>query len=277
MGMNNRIVFSKNGSLNDFSVALSTYRGQIKTFTQVSGQDYLYIGSRLPFNHIYFKLQKPSINTAAMKVQYYDGTSWVDTVEVIDETEGFKKSGMVQFTPNRDKGWGMRSTNYNGEKVPGLEGIVIYDFYWTRISFDASLSEVEIKWAGNLFSNDDDLVSEFPDLLSTANIASWEDGKTNWEEQHVAASKLLTDDLVNKGIICGPEQILDWREFTTACIQKTAEIIFKGMGDDYKDDVLDARKEYNARLARRFSRLDLNNDATETAGERFHSVGFFTR
>lgn len=275
--MNNRIIYSDNGTLNDFSVALSRYDSQVKSFTPVKDEDYLYIGSRLPFNHIFFKFSTPSTITATMKVEYYNGTSWVNTVEVIDETDGFKQSGFVQFTPDRQKPWMMRSTNYAGEKVVGLEGIVIYDFYWVRISFNQTLSATTIKWIGNLFANDVDLDSEFPNLTRANTLASFKTGKTDWEEQHVRASQLLIDDLVNKGLICGPGQILDWREFTTACICKTAEIIYNGFGDDYKDDTINARKEYNARLNKRFARIDLNGDAAETEGERYHETGCFSR
>lgn len=283
--MNNRIVFSDNGTLDDFSVALSKYTGQVKTFTPVTGQDFLYVGSRLPFNHLYFNIIPPTVDPqnpiapvdATMKVEYFDGTTWNQVVEVIDETVGFTVPGFVQFTPNRQKGWMMRSTNYAGEKVTGLEQVVIYDFYWTRISFDVTLNETTLKWVGNLFSDDEDLGVEYPDLVRANTITSFKAGKTNWQEQHARAASLLIDDLVNKGLIYGAGQILDWREFTNACICKTAEIIYNSFGDDYKDDVIAARKEYNARLNKRFSRIDINGDATENEKERYHETGFFTR
>jgi hypothetical protein len=275
--VNNRILYSNNGTIEDFSVALSSYSQGSKTFTYVAGEDYLYIGSRLPFNHIYFKFSAPSSNSVSMNVEYYDGNAWVSAVEVIDETSGFTQSGFVQFTPDRQTGWQQRSTNYGGETVEGLESVNIYDLYWTRMSFSGNLTAATITWVGNLFSNDSDLGTEYPDLVRPNTLTSFKAGKTNWEEQHVRAAQILVDDLVNKGIVCGAGQILDWREFTNASIHKVAEIAFNAFGDDYVDNTIAARKEYNERLSKRFYRVDKNNNAVEERVEMHRPVGYFTR
>jgi hypothetical protein len=275
--VNNRVLYSNNGTIEDFSVALSSYSQGSKAFTYVAGEDYIYIGSRLPFNHIYFKLSTPSSNIVSMSVQYYDGNAWVNTVEVIDETNGFTQSGFVQFTPDRQKGWVQKSTNYGGETVEGLTTVTIYDLYWVRISFSGNLTASTLAWVGNLFSNDSDLGTEYPDLVRPNTLTSFKAGKTNWEDQHVRAAQILVDDLINKGIVCGSGQILDWREFTNASIHKVAELAFNAFGDAYIDNTIAARKEYNERLSKRFYRVDKNNDATETSGEMFKPVGYFTR
>ena len=274
--MNNRIIYSNNGVLEDCSVALNNYAAGAKALTFVAAEDAIYIGSRLPFNHIYFKLSTPSLTASTMSVRYYDGTTWVNTVEVIDETEGFTKSGFVQFTPDRQSGWAMRSTNYAGESVTGLTSVVIYDLYWLKITF-ASNFTATISWVGNLFSDDSDLGVEYPDLVRPSTIANYKTGKTNWEEQHVRAAALLIDDLINKNVILGAGQILDWREFTNASIHKVAEFAFNAFGDDYVEQVISARKEYNERLSKRIYRVDRNNDAIETASEHHQTLGYFTR
>lgn len=280
--MNNRILFSNDGAIEDFSVALNNYQTGTKAFPYVEGEDYLFIGSRLPFNHIYFKLSNPNVVSANMSVEYWDGTRWIETVEVIDETQGFTQSGFVQFTPDRTYGWGMDSTNYRGETVEGLETVNIYDLYWVRISFDASLEDVDseapiISWCGNLFSDDLDLGVEYPDLVRPETISSFKTGKIDWQEQHVRAAQVMIQDLINRRLICGPGQILDWREFTNVAIHKTAEIIFNAFGDDYTDNTVTARKEYNERISKRLARIDLNGDATETDGDRYNPAGYFTR
>ena len=287
--MNNRIIFSKNGTLQDFSVQLNNYQSGSKEFSYVTGEDYLYIGSRLPFNHIYFKMDNPSISDAVMSIDYWDGTLWKNTVEVIDETNGFKQSGHVQFTPSRDCGWCRESTNYAGESVDGLESIVIYDLFWVRISFDASLvgqltdDEVpvstapSIKWCGNLFSDDLELAVEYPDLVRIEVLSSFKTAKTDWQEQHVRAAEVLIQDLIDKQIICEKGQILVWREFINAAIHKTAEIIFNSFGDDYRDNSADARKEYNARLSKRIYKVDTNMNGIEDVKESFNQTGFLSR
>lgn len=274
--MNNRILYSNNGTIEDLSVALNNYASGTKAISFVASEDAIYIGSRLPFNHIYFKLSSPSSTSVSMSVQYYDGTAWVNTVELIDETSGFSSSGFVQFTPDRQKNWMMRSTNYAGESVLGLTSVVVYDLYWVKVTFSGDF-DATLAWVGNLFSNDSDLGVEYPDLVRPSTIANYKPGKTNWEEQHVRAAQILIDDLVNKNVICGAGQILDWREFTNASIHKVAEFAFNAFGDDYIENVVSARKEYNERLSRRLNRIDRNNDAVETASEHHQTLGYFTR
>lgn len=274
--MNNRILYSNNGTIEDMSVILGNYSSGTKALTFTASEDAIYIGSRLPLNHIYFKLSSVSSINASMSVQYYDGNAWVNMVELIDETAGLSSSGFIQFTPDRLKGWMMRSTNYAGESVLGLTSVTIYDLYWLKVTF-ASDFTATLAWVGNLFSNDADLGVEYPDLVRPATISNYKPGKTNWEEQHVRAAQILVDDLINKNVICGPSQILDWREFTNAAIHKTAEIALNAFGDDYVENVVSARKEYNGRLSKRLYRVDRNNDAIETAGEHHQTLGYFTR
>lgn len=274
--MEHRVLLADGSTLTDVSVAVAKYYGEVAKFTLTSAQ-FIYISSRLPFNHLFFKLKTPSINTARMNVQYYDGTSWVSVVEVIDETDGFKKSGHVQFTPNRNKLWSERSTNDNGQKIAELESVVIYDQYWVRISFDADLSEVELQWLGQLFTNDDDLKVEFPDLARAKTIAAIEPGKTSWEEQHIQAAKLICTDLEKAGVITGPGQILDWRNYIEASIQKAAEVIMGSFGNEYLEDIAKAREEYKSRLSKRYFKVDKNNNAIEDKEEQTHTTGYFTR
>ena len=187
--MNNRIIFSDNGSLIDWSVKLNNYFTGHHTFTLNHSEDYIYIGSRLPFNHQYFNLSKFNTNTSVISVQYWEGNEWIECVEVVDETEGFKKSGFIQFTPNKRYSWCMESTNYESDIVEGLEDVVIYDRYWVRLKFSATLTETKIDWVGNIFCSDDDIYSEYPDLAKQEVLTSFKSGKCNWEEQRVKASE----------------------------------------------------------------------------------------
>lgn len=278
--MNNRVLYSDNGSLKDFSVALNNYYSLSSVCNYVAGEDYLYVGARLPFNHIYLKLRNSNTADTQMKIELWNGDKWVEVVEIIDETDGFKQSGMIQWTPNRNESWDMECTNDNGEMVEGLESVVVYDRYWIRISFTndfESDEDVELSWMGNLFSFDFDLGSEYPDLVRAEVLDAYKSGKTTWEEQHVKAGQILIQDLVDKGVVKEKGQILDWREFTNASLHKVAEIIFNAMGDDYIDQGKAARQEYISRMSKKTFRVDLNNNAIEEPKESFSECGFMTR
>ena len=112
---------------------------------------------------------------------------------------------------------------------------------------------------------------------SRQTIASFEAGKTDWEDQHIQGARIICDDLVQMGIISGPGQILDWREYTNVAIQKVAEIIMSEFGEDYIDHVGKARGEYKSRISKRKPLIDRNGDAVESAGERNREVGYFSR
>lgn len=281
MAMNNRVLYSDNGVLKDFSVALNNYYSLTSTCNYVAGEDYLYIGARLPFNHIYTKLSEVNTADTQMKIECWDGQVWKEVVEIIDETDGFKQSGMIQWTPNRNDCWSSESTNDKGEAITGLEDVVIYDKYWVRISFTEDFvpdeTDVVIQWMGNIFSFDYDLGSEYPDLARSEVMDAYKSGKASWEEQNVKAAQVIIQDLVDKGVIKEKGQILDWREFTNASVHKVAEIIFNSLGDDYIDQGKAARQEYMSRMSKKTFRVDLNNNAIEEPKESFNECGFMTR
>lgn len=272
-------VFQKSGAtLTDLSNGLSKYRGPGIDLTYSSG-DYLYIGRDLPFNNFYLKLGT-TVNaiSATMVLEYWDGRAWVPTVEVIDETNALAQSGHVTFTPNREKGWNRESTSGSGESITGLESVVIYDKFWLRISFSATLTPaIDVTWLGQIFSDDIDLYSEFP-VLNSANLLScWETGKTNWQEQHAKASEKMIQDLIHQGIIQSGEQILKRQSYNLAATSKTAELIFTGLGDDYTDDAVKARESYKDRLDLSIHPVDKNENAILDTKEKFERTGFLTR
>ena len=65
--MNNRIIFSDNGVLDDWSTTLKVYTGSGKAFSYTLSQDYIYIGQRSPFNHIYIKMEKKNLTREEIK------------------------------------------------------------------------------------------------------------------------------------------------------------------------------------------------------------------
>lgn len=289
--MNKRVLFSDNGTLKDFSVAMDEYKGSGKAFPYTTGEDFLFIGSRLPFNHTYFKLNKVNTVDCQMTAQYWNGSEWVNFVEMNDETNGFKQSGFLTFVPNRDKPWMMSSTNYSGQIVDGLDSITIYDLYWIRISFDQTFigpeilpvtvpsvfDDVDMQWIGNIFSNDYDLAGEYPEFVRQSVMTAFASGKTSWEEQHVIAGKVLIDDLIKKSSIDDGSQIIQKSDYTLASVHKVAEIIANAFGDDYIDQKKSSREEYSQRMNKRINRVDTNKNGREDVAERTTTTGWFGR
>ena len=273
--MKRRVLYSDNSVLTDISVNMENYHVGTNAFTFVAAQDAFYIGSRLPFNHLFIKMDGSNVNSnsSAMTVSYWEGSSWIPAVEVIDETvtsgASLAKSGFVTWVTDRDYGWPREDTNYGGITVTGLTTVEIYNLYWLKLTFSADLSaDTAFSWIGQKFSNDNELGSEYSDLVRAGLIDAYESGKTDWEEQHVRAADVIIKDLTHKGLIIEKEQILERLDFELASVSKTAEIIYGGLGDDYKEDKKLARDEYDDRLNKLLPRIDVNRNAREDVGEK---------
>ena len=135
--MSYKLIFSDNNSLTDLSTKIKNHRDGEATLPIVASEDYIYIGSRYPFNSIYFKFKTANTNTSAISVSYWEGNLWVDAVEVIDETNGFKNDGYITFVPDKNESSWLREDTVQGdgntEEVQGLGSLVIYDHFWLRL------------------------------------------------------------------------------------------------------------------------------------------------
>lgn len=277
--MEKRVVYSDNGTLSDYSVELNNYHSGTGSISSlVADQDYLYFGSRQPFNSIFVKMDTVNSNNSTISVDYWDGDQWRSTVDVLDETSGLSQSGHITWFTDLDYSWTREHTNHGADSITGLTDVVIYSKYWVRLSFSNDLSaDTSISFVGDLFCNDDDLESEFPDFALSSTKTAYESGKTSWEEQRVIASRILVNDLISKGIIKDSGQILNRSDYTAACVQKTAEIIFNSFGEEFNDPKQKARNEYRSRLTKRVHRVDLNKNANEDPVESTNETGFLNR
>jgi hypothetical protein len=267
--MDRRFIYADNGTLTDYSVQLQDYHAGSSTFTLVAAEDAIYIGSRLPFNHLFFKVGTANSNVASMNILYWSGTEFTSVVDSIDETASsgvtLAQSGFVTWTPNKNTSW----QREDSEDITELSSIVVYERYWLKITFSADLSaDVALSWCGQKFSNDHELGSEYSDLDRSEMKAAFESGKTDWEEQHVRAAQIIVQDLINDGLIIEKEQILQREDFRLASVSKCAEIIYGGMGDDYKDDKKAARDEYRVRIGKVFPKIDKDRNGREDDYER---------
>lgn len=270
-----RVIYSDNGTLSDLTNDLHEYRTGIAVIPFVAAEDYLYVGNIAPFNHFYMTFATANTQSTTMTVEYWGGKTWHPVVELIDGTNGFQQDGFVEFTPDRDAAWIWQDTD---DGVDGLTSITIYDKYWVRVKFNNDMDAgTSISWLGQKFSDDDDLRSEFPDLVRSNVLTAFEAGKTTWEEQHVRAAELIIKDLINKKVIFSKDQVLERDTFRLASVSKTAEMIYSSFGDDYLDQVRAARSEYTNRMKSSVFDVDLNQDGELSRGELRTRQGFMFR
>ena len=281
--MIDRVIFSDNGISSDISRPLAKYRSGSSALTIVASEDAIYIGAILPFNHLYFKLGA-NVNSLSSEVsiKYYTGVEFVSVVDVNDETAvagaSLAQSGFIQWTTDKDKSWERRDTVHGGQvQISELSDITVYDKYWLEIKFSNDLDPIDLDWIGQIFSDDDDLISEYPDLVRSNMLQAFESGKTDWQEQHARAAELIAKDLVSGRVIGSKEQIIDRDAFKLASVSKTAEIIYQAFGDDYADDRKEARIEYKSRLNKVVFNVDKNENARLDPEEARQQTGWLSR
>ena len=274
-----RIIFSDNGVLSDKSIDLNDYR--LGTFIPgyTTGQDYLYIGSLLPFNHKYFDLGTLNAVAASVSVDIWWSNTWYPAVDILDRTSvsgaSLAQSGVIQWNTDRLKGW---DRELDSADVTGLTGTTIYDMYWVRLSWDATLTAgTVLKFIGHKFSNDDQLYSYYPDLNQTGLKEAFDTGKTDWTEQHFQAAEIIIRDLIKQNVIRSGAQILDFEKFVEPSIHKVAELVYQALGDAYKDNKADARKIYKETMDMKYFNVDSNADGSLSGEEITFEQGYLYR
>lgn len=269
-----RVIFSDDGTLSDISYKMNDYRKYTSVIDYVAAEDYIFIGSLLPFNHRYFDVSVANSESASVTVSIWDGTTWNAAVDVIDMTASsgasMAVSGIVRFVPNNLKNWVAED---DSDGVTGLSSTDYYDLYWTRLSFSADLTGTfALNYIGHRFCDDDQLVSRYPDLNNSNLFTAWESGKTSWNEQCLAASNEIISDLKNRRLIISPDQILSYEDFELAAIHKTAEIIFYGLGKSYEERRAVASKKYYQEINDLVTPFDHDGDASADAHEKTFNV-----
>jgi hypothetical protein len=266
-----RIIWQNNAALTDISRFVSGPLSDSQTLDFVAAEDYLFIGSPLPFNHLYFSFVSPNALSSTISVDFWQENTWTPVVDLIDETSGWTKDGYVRWSVPRETSWTNPLDSY---LVDGLELTVIYNLYWARISFSADLSPTtDVKYMGQLYSNDADMFAYYPDLNNAQLMEQYQAGKTNWRDQGIMATEAIQTYLKAKNIIKVDSQILKPGLLTMSGVHKTAEIIYGGFGDAYKDSKASAKKEFELAIDLKFYEVDANGDGKPSKAEKYVRTG----
>lgn len=284
MNRKQRIIWDDNGTLKDISRPLNDFRGAHNVVIDFhSATDAIYIGTELPFNSRYIKVGTPNNLATAPSISVWDGSSWVPTKDIVDETtdnhtdnKSLARSGIISFTLDRDdRVWGVEQ---DSNRVGDLVGLYIYDLYWSKWTWSADWKNTtSLSYIGSLYSSDNDLATFYPDLMNTDLMDAFETGKTDWIEQGFSAAEAIERELRAKSIIMRREQLFDWSLLLEASVHKTAEIIYGGLGSAYNEAKKLALESYIKAINLKYFETDRNGDGVGSPTEKRHSQMFFTR
>lgn len=274
-----RVIYSDNGVLTDQSKAASNMFSAPITTALVTAEDYIYVGSDLPFNHRYFQVSTANTNSSVMSVDIWDGNDWTAAVDVIDYTSVGGKTlatkGIISWSLDRTGFFGAEEDTAD---IPALSTLKIFDMYWVRFKVSASLSATTaVDYIGFKFADDNDLGAYYPDLLHTSLLDAYETGKTTWETQHILAAEECINHLKSRKMIWSPNQILNWEQFRLAAVHKVAKNIYAAFGDAYNEQRSNAEKEFSKAMNLGITELDRNEDGRRDNNEKRQRVTNWNR
>lgn len=249
----NRVIRNTGGTLTDLSTRLNNYFSET-VVTNLDADDYLYIGSDVPFNHRYFHMAVVNDVACSVTVEIWDGNEWVEVVDVQDftktagGTKSLARSGIIAWVLDKNKTW-VKETTTENMASSGLQTLKIYNLYWARLSWSADLTALtEMKYIGHKFSKDEDLGGYYPDLVRSNALAGFATGKTSWDEQHIMAAEEIFKALRAKREVWAKSQIFTWEAYTVAACHKVAEIVYSAFGTEYETRKDDAAARFEAEL-----------------------------
>lgn len=262
----------------DLSNFVNDFRTDPVAFGYVTG--YLYIGQEMPFNNLYFDMGTGNVSGNTVQVDIWYANDWHSAVDIYDGTSvtgaSLCQDGRISWNTEWNKGWDIEQ---RANSVEGLSGVEIYDMYWARLSWSGAVSSnTTIRYIGQKFCEDNQLVTYYPDLRNT-NLKTAYGGasKTDWSDQCYMATEFIIRDMKSRRLIKDPGQILDWSIFIEPACHKAAEIIYRALGQAYKPNADEANKAYTASMNKDAFRLDENANARLDIAERAHSKSNLSR
>jgi hypothetical protein len=268
-------VYKKSGStFTDLTVDITDYYSAGTAVNIVSATDNLYIGSRMPFNSKYFKVDVAPSPAVTVDIQYYAGNT--DEFKPIssseDRTKNLSQSGLLAFVPDRDYGIVRDDT----ENIDELNTLNHYGMYWYKLVFSADTDFI-LGWIGEIFSSDNDLGAQYPDLNRSSVKTAFKTGKTDWEEQAKDAAEEIYRDLISRKDIVDPAQLLETRELRLTSVVKTAQIIYTGLGQDFEAQAQRASDKYERLISQTPRYVDLDDNARISRFEITPKTGHIRR
>jgi hypothetical protein len=228
--------------------------------------DTLYIAQHYPFVNLFLLMDVLNTQTTKLKIEYWINNEWKQAVDVLDATEGLKKTGMLQFSTRNHYLWHeITETDDDSQSCPTeFKGLYVNNCYWLKISFittggyavpDAT---TKIKKIGYAFTTTDYINSI--DIEAPNYYESILAGKTNWVNEIMHASEEMIHDLKRIGFIKSAGEIIEFDELYLACAWKTLSHIYFQLGKGYADNRELMNDKYEKALGSKALSFDNNRD-----------------
>lgn len=267
-----RVIGKKGSDYTDLSLV-----NQDDSENVVVDYDAIYIGKQIPFNNLFIQTKVANATPANLKVSFYDSSNeFKPVVDVLDGTNGLKRSGVVQFVPNENDSWLRRDTDEMPEfsDLKTNLGKVIYNLYWLKLETDVPVDiTTEIGRITYAFTTEQQMKVIEPDLDHYLSAF----GQTNWEPQIMAASEEIAIDLKSRGLIIDEGQIIQFDDFALAAAYKAVSFIYFNLGPDFDSKNSKAMAQYKANLKTRRLSVDKDMDGKLDTAEMKNTIRSLVR
>lgn len=253
-------------SNDSFDYSRDSYLLQLKTTS------YLYVGYYKPINVFYVEMKTVNTNSNNFTIEYYDSKNsiWKATTGLFDDTRGFTRSGFISWD---------RNLEYQDSNEINNETLV-----WIRLKPDAEHDVItEIQGINIVYSDDNDLITEFPSITDERYLATNSITHINY---HVAARNEIIQRLRNNGHLkikptetyvysqqkssfgylpenISPWDVLDMGEIRHASMFLTLSKIFYSLSDKESDYFEQKGKYYYNHFQDMFKTVALSIDRND--------------
>lgn len=236
-------------------------------FSQIiADTDALYVGYHGKFASRYFQLSVYNSVSNVLSVSYWNGSSWADVDDVVDQTssggKSFAQSGFVSWTNKSD--WVLSS-------LSGVDTDV--ELYWVKFTFSVTMSTVTIKSVLNIYADNQLLSAYYPELVSDTNYLP--SGKTDFLDQHLAAKDLCVLRMKQRKVISDESQIIDANEVAIASTHACAWMILNPIAsNDMTREMADrAKREFESEIGQLTVAVDIDKSGIISSAERAATFG----
>ena len=214
------VIFEDAGTLTNISSSVAQFKDEITTQIDVITDNFLYIGFYKPIKNFYIHFDTPTTDNINVFLQVFDGESWIDVVDFIDETNNFTKSGFISCLENS------RPAEVDGNSL-----------YFFRFRFDGIAADLKLGAVSMLLCSINDISAVYPPVIQ-------QDFRLGKQSLHVAlelSKNNIIQYLRNKGINTNDNKrltvfdLLDVQEVRQAAAYKTISQILLSVFNSPED------------------------------------------
>lgn len=273
-----RVLKDKSGTITDLSLD-NQENETVINLDLAANVDSLYIGQYFPFNNFFNWVDNPNDIAGILDIEYWNGKEFIPVVDVLDATYSngitLAKSGVTQFSPNRDDSWSSISNTADESVLPSeLRAKEIYDMYWLKISSTTGLNALTtLNRISYAFTNEQ--ILRILDKKIDRFLQAF--GIPDWTTYILNGSIELLIELKNRGLVVTEGQVLRFTDISQIAGYKVLELIYRNLGDDYRQKRIDVAAEKDALISNSRLITDLNFNAVVDPQEQGVKRGWLKR